>query len=382
MSPEKAYVDEVDISSLNDEVLEPVRRKLDPSIAVNGRFRVHKATGMQRYANELLSRIGGELQVIEPKSKLKGPKGHAWEQVGLPWMARSSLLWSPCNTGPRWFRRQVVTIHDMFPLDYPEWFSRGFISGFRMIVPPLIRNARRVIAVSQYTKQRIVATTGVPEDKVAVVHSGVGNQFRPQRAEEIAEARRAIGLPSGSYLLSVSSLEPRKNVKRILEAWERVLPYMPADMWLVLAGGAGSSTVFAGLDLTRVPDRVLFPGYLEERHLPALYAGALAFVFPSLAEGFGFPPLEAMACGTPVLCSDNSSLTEVAGPAAVLVDPTNTDQIARNMRSLVTDSYLRQMLRERGFDQARKFSWDLSAQKTWSVLETEQKMLFHEERNR
>ena len=350
-------------------------------VAVNGRFRVHKLTGMQRYANELISRLDDRVRVVEPRTRLKGPKGHAWEQFSLGWGLRGELLWSPCNTGPRWYSRQVVTIHDMFPLDYPEWFSRGFIQGFRLIVPPLIRQSRHIIAVSHYTKQRIVAATGIPGERVTVVHSGVGKQFRPQPPEAVSAGREAIGLRSGAYFLSVSSLEPRKNVKRILEAWEKALPHLPSDAHLVLAGGAGSGTVFSGLDLSRIPDRVLFPGYLEERFLPGLYAGALGFVFPSLAEGFGFPPLEAMACGTPVLCSNTSSLIEVAGSAAILVDPQNTSQIARGMLDIASDAQLRQAHHHRGLAQAEKFNWDTAAQRTWDVLEREQERLRREGRN-
>ncbi|HVT91975.1 MAG TPA: glycosyltransferase family 1 protein [Bryobacteraceae bacterium] len=350
-------------------------RAAQSPVMVNGRFRVHKLTGMQRYANELVSRFEDRVEVIEPKAKLKGPRGHAWEQFALPWRTGWNLLWSPCNSGPRWYTRQVVTIHDMFPLDYPEWFHSGFVRGFRAVVPPLIRRARHIIAVSHYTKQRIVETTGIPEDRITVVHSGVGEQFRVQPAEAAAAARRAIGLPDGSYFLSVSSLEPRKNVRRILDAWERALPHLPPDTWLVLAGGAGSGTVFAGLDLRRPPERVLFPGYLDDKFLPGLYAGATGFVFPSLAEGFGFPPLEAMACGAPVLCANTSSLLEVAASAAVLVNPLDVAQIARGIVDIALDANLRYVYRLRGLAQAEKFSWDTAARQTWEVLEHEREKL-------
>ena len=340
-------------------------------VSINGRFRVHKMTGMQRYADELVGRFPSCAQVIEPRRKWKGPKGHAWEQFTLPLHVGDGLLWSPCNTGPRWFRRQVVTIHDLFPFYHPEWFRADFIRAYKMIVPPLISRAQRIIAVSEHTKQQIVRLTGVTEDKVEVIYSGIGSQFVPQGDDAVNAARKAIGVASGRYLLSVSSLEPRKNVKRILEAWERALPYIPQDYRLVLAGGTGSETVFAGLELSGIPDRVVMPGYVAEKHLASLYTGASAFIFPSLAEGFGFPPLEAMACGTPVLTSLSSALGEMCADSALLVDPKDVKSIAAGIQRLATDDGLRASLQARGWEKTSGLDWDTTARRTWRVLELE-----------
>ena len=147
------------------------------------------------------------------------------------------------------------------------------------------------------------------------------------------------------------------------------MPELPSDLWLVLAGKKGSSTVFGSEDFGTIPDRVLFTGYVPDTALPGLYAGARAFLFPSLAEGFGFPPLEAMACGAPVLTSNSTSLIEVCGSAAYLVDPLDTDQIAQGIRDLATDGDLRVGLRHRGLTRVRAFEWDRSAEKTWDVME-------------
>jgi glycosyltransferase involved in cell wall biosynthesis len=273
----------------------------------------------------------------------------------------------------------VVTIHDMFPLEHPEWFTQAFLHAYSFIVPAVIRAARRVIAVSQYTRRSIVQLTGVAEGKVEVIYSGVGEQFSPAAQCEIVRAREAIGLRTGRYLLSVSSLEPRKNTVRLLEAWAKALPDLPSDLHLVLAGGAGSATVFAGLNLSRIPDRVLLPGYVSDEHLAALYSGARAFMFPSLAEGFGFPPLEAMACGTPVLTSSNSSLLELCRGAALLVEPTDVPAIAAAIHQIATDDQLCSTLRIKGLERAGEFNWQTTAGRTWRVLDSELARIEHAE---
>ena len=356
-------------SSLSLEAKVLISAGVLPRVLVNGRFRAHQTTGIGRYANELISRLEKKLEVLEPRTPLKGAPGHLWEQCALPARVGSGLLWSPCGTGPVWISRQVVTVHDMFPFDNPEWFSKSFTRGFQAITLPLIRRARKVIAVSEFTKRRLIEISGVGESKVVVVHSGVGAQFSPQSEEAVRAARQAVGLEGRPYLLSVSSLEPRKNVRRLVEAWRRALPQLPNNLWLVLAGATGSSTVFQSVELSVAPERLLMPGYVPERYLPGLYAGARALLYPSLAEGFGLPVLEAMACGVPVLTSANSSLLEVAGGAALLVDPADTDSIARSIVMLAIDDHLCLHLRERGLRQAAHFSWDEAASRTWRSLE-------------
>lgn len=360
-----------------ESLLTPAAPRVDTAAAVyiNGRFRVHRATGLQRYAEELIARmdgrISGYLDIVEPGKKLTGWAGHIWEQCLLPLRARPGLLWSPCNTGPVAVRRQVVTIHDLFPLDHPEWFAPNFVRCYRAVMPRLIRRARRLIAVSEYTKQRIVAAVPQAQAKTIVIHSGIGSQFQPGNSLAAEQAAHETGLPSRQYVLSVSSLEPRKNVARILLAWQRALPGLPPGLWLVLAGKRGNASVFGSGEAGPVPERVAFTGYVPDRLLPGLYAGAQAFLFPTLAEGFGFPPLEAMACGVPVLTSNTSSLAEVCGGAACLVNPLDVDEIARAIRPLVEDPSVRRRLRERGLARARRFSWDNAARATSDLIEQE-----------
>jgi glycosyltransferase involved in cell wall biosynthesis len=337
-------------------------------ITVNGRYRVHKVAGQQRYANELIRRMGDAVRVIEPAKPLRGARGHVWEQFTLPMSAGKDLLWSPCQAGPMFLRNQVVTFHDLFALENPEWFSVGYAWWYRQIIPPLARSAKRLIAVSAYTRRRLVSFLGIPEEKITVIHSGIGENFCSQPPHAIAAMAAKLGLPSLNYVLSVSSLEPRKNLPGILAAWSAAAPRIPGDCWLVLAGGKGSTEVFAKVELDRPAPRVHFTGYVDDALLPALYAGAKAFVYPSLAEGFGFPVLEAMSCGTPSLTANTSSLPEVAGDGALKVNPLSVAEIAEGIVAMVCSPSLRNELRGRGLRQSARFDWDRAAEKTLAVL--------------
>lgn len=342
-----------------------------PRIALNARFLAHRPTGMQRYAIEVSNRLNGELQVIRPSRSLKGPRGHLWEQFYLPAACRGRLLWSPNNTGPIAVTRQVCTIHDLIPLDHPEWFNPQFSAWYRWLMPKLASRVSHMIAVSEFTKQRVVDVLGVDPERITVVPNGVDSQFKPATPERISELLTKLGLTGGRYLLSVGSLEPRKNIGRLLKAWERISPALPKDVRLIIAGAQGASLVFAGVKFDRLPARVQFTGYIDQPDLPVLYSGALAFVYPSLYEGFGLPPLEAMACGAPVVTSDGSSLKEVVRDAAVLVDPENVDSIAESIQRIVEDEALRKRLSADGLLIARELTWDRTASLTRKVLMTQ-----------
>ncbi len=331
---------------------------------VNGRYLVQRLTGVQRYAREIVSRWQ-PVPVFKPAIGGKGASGHLWEQFRLPTLARGPL-WSPGTTGPLAVRRQVVTIHDTAFIDHADCYTRTFAAWYQWLVPRLARRVQRIITVSQFSKQRIVECCRVPEEKVIVIASGVGPQFQPQPAEKIEQGREQLKLP-GRYALCVCSLEPRKNLRRLLQSWVS-MPDRPGDLHLVLVGAKGS--VFHDVGLEKPPPNVQLAGYVGDDLLPALYAGAEFFAFPSLYEGFGLPVLEAMACGTPVLCSNTTSLPEVAGDAALLVDPLQIESIAAGMQQLADDEGLRSQLRERGLVRAKAFCWDESARQTWNVLST------------
>jgi len=302
-------------------------------------------------------------------SSLRGAMGHLWEQTYLPAASGDRLLWSPNNTGPIAVARQVCTMHDIIPVEHPEWFNARFAGWYQWLLPRLAHRVRHMIAVSQFTKDRIVERFGVNPDKITVVWNGVDAQFRPRSADEIAQVREALGIQSPRYLLSLGSLEPRKNVGRLLTAWSRLKRELPDDLSLVVVGSKGTSLVFRDAAIKEIPEGVHFVGYAKQEHLPALYSGALALVYPSLYEGFGLPPLEAMACGTPVITSNTTSLPEITAGAALLVDPLDEEEIAGAILKIVREEELRKLLRARSLARASGLTWDVSAMTTRKVLQ-------------
>lgn len=334
-------------------------------VQVNGRYLAQRLTGQQRYAREIVSRLADKLHVIEPAGRAKGVRGHLWEQAVLPWRLSRQLLWSPSASGPLSVRHQVVTIHDCAFFDQAACFSRAFAAWYQFLIPRLAKSSRRIITISQFSKQRIVELCRVPAEKVVVIDCGVDHKFREHTADEIAAVKSRLGLPD-RYVLCVGSLEPRKNLSRLLAAWQQVQPQL-GELSLVLVGAKGQ--VFRDAGLTAAPPAVHLAGYLSDDVLPAVYAGAEFFAYPSIYEGFGLPVIEAMASGVPVLTSNVTSLPEVAGDAAELVDPYSASSIAAGLLRLATDGALRQQLRSRGLARARRFDWDRVAAETWQVLE-------------
>ncbi|MGA2031068.1 MAG: glycosyltransferase family 1 protein [Thermoguttaceae bacterium] len=333
-------------------------------IKVNGRFLAHRPTGVEEYARAIIQRLAGELEIAAPARPLQGPRGHLWEQSVLPSRLQGALLWSPCNTGPLAVERQVLTIHDCAFADLPHCFSKAFAAWYNWLVPRLARRVRKIITVSCFSKGRIVERCRVPPEKVEVVSNGVDPQFQPCEKERIAALRSRHGLPD-RYVLCVASMDPRKNLRRLVEAWMR-LPENCLQMPLVIAG-AGRST-FAEVNLPGSDRRLKVLGYVAGEDLPPLYAGATLFAYVSLYEGFGLPVLEAMACGTPVICSGTTSLPEVAGDAAVLVDPSDDECIGRAILDLAQDDSKQQALRAAGLQRAATFTWDRAAADTLRVF--------------
>ena len=336
---------------------------------MNTRVATSRLTGVPRYANELARLLEGRVSRISPnKNAAVGTRGHIWEQLALPMVVKQDLLFSPANTGPLGVAKQVVTIHDWSVIDHPEWYTQRFAKWYGFLLPKLVRRVRHVIAVSKFTEERILEATGVSKERVTVIPNGIDGRFSPRPEEEIAAVRHALGLPSTHYLLSLCTLEPRKNLQRMIDAWRIVHKKLPDDVWLVLAGAWGASTIFRIRELPALPPRVFITGYVRESDLAPLYSGALAFVYPSLYEGFGLPPLEAMACGTPVLCSNAGALAEVVGDACFTVDPLDVEDIAYNIGRLVSDGAVRSRLRRKGLERPKRFSWELAAERTWRVL--------------
>jgi glycosyltransferase involved in cell wall biosynthesis len=334
-------------------------------IVVNGRFRSHKITGIQRYAHEITQRL--DFPVLEPRQLLRGWRGHTWEQTALPVRSFRALLWSPCAAGPVISTRHVVTFHDLFPLDSPEWYRPVFAKVYRTLLTSLSRTAIHIIAVSHFTQGRLAERLRVHPDRITVIHNGVDFKTFYRSEEQAVRARVKLNLPSSKYILCLGSVEPRKNLGRLLTAWSEVVGSLPQDIWLVVAG-SHDKNVYGSQKFSAVRERVVFTGYVEETLLAGLYSGSLGFVYPSLGEGFGLPPLEAMACGVPVFTSRVTSLPEVCGRAAIYCDPTNTSDMARGIKLLCSDSSLRERLRTLGQRQASQFTWERAARATSALL--------------
>jgi glycosyltransferase involved in cell wall biosynthesis len=326
---------------------------------------------MQRYALELVSRIGDRLQILRPRHALRGGLGHLWEQIYLPMATGTGLLWSPNNTGPVGVPRQVCTIHDLIPLDHPEWFNPRFVALYRWLMPRLVSRLQHIIAISEFTKQRLIHLLNVDPAKITVVPNGVDQSFRPVHAERVRQMRNALGIGDKPYVLCVSSFEPRKNLKNLLAAWAGLPATHRNEFQLVLTGARGNSKVFGDAGIGEPPPGAVFTGYVPQEDLPALYSGASIFAYPSLYEGFGLPPLEAMASGVPVVTSNTSSIPEVVGDAGVLVDPADVAAIRDGLCHLMTSESLRKELSERGRKRAESLSWDRTASATLQILERE-----------
>jgi glycosyltransferase involved in cell wall biosynthesis len=228
-----------------------------------------------------------------------------------------------------------------------------------------------VIAISESTRQDVIARLGVPPERVQTVYCGVDPCFVPMPADEVAAFRQRKGLPE-RFVLFLGTIEPRKNVRRLINAFAQLLTSSPretSDLYLVVAGGKGwlSEPVFARVEELGLKDRVHFPGYVPEAEKALWYSAATCFCYPSLYEGFGLPPLEAMACGLPVITSNASSLPEVVGDAGLTVPPEDPAALSDALHQMVVNPTLRAELAQAGRWRATRFSWAKAARQTVGV---------------
>ncbi len=297
-----------------------------------------------------------------------------WHRARIPyrverWLGDVDLFHATDFTLPplRPTTRSLLTVHDLSYIFAPETASPRLRAYLERVVPRSVARADHVLADSQATKADLIRVYGVPESKVTALLSGVNAAFRPVQDPA---ARARYGLGAWPFLLSVGTIQPRKNYARLCEALARLRPRFP-DVRLVIAGGRGwlEGPIFQTVQRLGLSDRVHFTGFVDDADLPALYSMAEALVFVPLYEGFGLPVLEAMACHTPVITSSVSSLPEVAGDAALLVDPKDIDAIADAITRLLTSPGLRQDLVQRGAAQAARFTWSATAQHLLTLYE-------------
>jgi glycosyltransferase involved in cell wall biosynthesis len=264
--------------------------------------------------------------------------------------------------------KYVVTIHDIIPLLFPQFFPLKHRLVVRAALVRVAKQADMVIVPSQAVQEDVMQHLHITTDRLAVIPEGCERRFSPlTEPARLAQMRQAYGLPS-QYLLFLGTLEPRKNVTTLLQAFAHLRQAQEIDpaLRVVIAGAPGwqTATLYHTVRRLRLENAVVFPGFIAEADLPDLYRGAQIFVFPSLYEGFGLPVVEAMGCGVPVIASNTSALPEVTGGAALLVDPLDVAGLAAAIRELGHNDGLRQRLRCQGLARTQHFSWETAAQKT------------------
>jgi glycosyltransferase involved in cell wall biosynthesis len=297
-----------------------------------------------------------------------------WEQTVLPLVLQrigADLIHGLVNVLPLASALPgVVTVHDLSFVRMPEKFPPAKRFYLTRLCAASVAKAHRVIAVSRQTADDLMACFGVEARKIEVVYNGVSANFRPGTAAEIDDFRSSNGLPA-RFLLYLGTLEPRKNLARLVDGYARWREVDPAaqGVALVLAGGKGwyYEEIFQRVRERGLEDVVYFPGFIPSPDLPHWYRAAEAFVYPSLFEGFGLPVAEAMACGTPVICSDAASLLEVAGDAALTFPALDTDALVAALRTLFAQPALAADLARRGLERSHRFTWERTARETMGV---------------
>jgi glycosyltransferase involved in cell wall biosynthesis len=273
--------------------------------------------------------------------------------------------------------RKILTIHDLSYIRHPEFFSaRKNFWHYFINIKKFAQGFDTIIAVSENTKRDIISLLGIDEKKIKVIYSGLDKQFRQidRESPEVIEYKRQFNLPD-KFILSLGTLEPRKNIEGIIAAFEMIKSNKSdfSDLKLILVGGKGwkFNNIIKSWSGSRFKNDIIFLGYLPKYAKPYVYNLAAAFIYPSFYEGFGFPPLEAMASGTPVITSAATSLPEIAGQAAILVDPYNISQMSAAIERVLLDENLKNNLIKHGIDQAKKFSWTSAARQYLQVFDIE-----------
>jgi glycosyltransferase involved in cell wall biosynthesis len=319
---------------------------------------------------------GNELEVfvpqdaMEPGTSLKRQRrfpwlrGTLWEQITLPIAARGMTLVNLCNTNPIFKRRQVVMVHDMAVYDVPNGFSKTFLLWYRLCFSILPRMEPFVLTVSAFSKRRICHHLKIDESRIAVIPPGADHLDRVVPDHGVIDR---LQLEEDAYCVIVGSLDPRKNLQRVLDAIAGLSHLR--DVQFVIVGGS-NQRIFAneGMDAMKRSKQVIRAGFVSDGELKALYEHAGCLVFPSLYEGFGLPPLEAMYCGCPVIASSRTSIPEACGDAAMYCDATSADDIAEKISLMMSYGALRQRYREKGMAHAREYRWDRSAKRLLDVL--------------
>ncbi len=306
------------------------------------------------------------------------------EQFSIPielFLGKIDLIHGPCDFIPDSLQcKSIVTIHDLIPLKQSKFMTQQAASTLRKNLHISINRADIIITVSKFTKGEIVELFNIPEEKIRVVYNGIAPIFQPIKDKIKIESIKAKYNVKGPYLLFVGNIEPRKNLETLIHACVRLWNSTIYKYPLLVVGHKDwfYKNVWEVVRKLKAEDAVIFTGVVDNDDLPFLYSGADVFVFPSLAEGFGIPVIEAMACGTPVIAANCTSLPEIVADAGLLVDPLNSEDLAESIHSVLSKISLRQKLIEKGIERAKIFSWERTAMETLGLY---QEIGHHRQRN-
>ncbi len=357
-------------------------------IGINGRFLLARRTGVQRVAYNLIKHIikldqGNEyviftgedyprdrelehknvVMVYSPIRSGSTIRNHFWEQITLPRLAnkhRVDILHNPANIGPLFYKGlSIINIHDLCFLVNPAWYSFSFQTLYKTIIPQISKNANKVITNSNNSKNDIYRYLKCTPEKVSMIYWSVEDLFL--KAEKYIEPDFAYN----NYILYVGSVEPRKNIGRLLRSYihlRRKFPKLKTKLILI----GCSNPVFRDehFQIRDFVEDILFQGYVSDKQLVNFYHYAKLCIYPSLYEGFGLPPLEAMACGTPVITSNRASLPEVVADAAITINPESVEEMSEAMNRILMDDGLREQLCQKGKERLNAFSWQKASEST------------------
>lgn len=348
-------------------------------ICVNARFLSQKISGVQRFAIEISKRLKAKhphIEFLSPDGildldlketlgvKVIGKnKGHLWEQWDLPRYLKKKqnpLLLNLCNTAPLYYRPKMVCIHDLAFLVNPKWFSKKFYWFYSFLIPRIARSAEHLLTVSEFSKNEINQFLKIPRDKISVLYNAIDDRFSPPEENQQNENQK-------NYILAVSSLDPRKNFLRLIEAFQKAAI---KDVELKIVGAKNAAFADNPLFDQLNDQRITFTGYVDDAALIRLYQEATLFVYPSLYEGFGLPPLEAMACACPTLVSNQASLPEICGEASEYINPYEIPDIIGKIEKLMQDQKRRKELVLLGQSRVEQFSWEKSVHKLIRLIES------------
>ncbi len=270
---------------------------------------------------------------------------------------------------------RVLTIYDLIPVLAPQYVTEVLTQFMKNVIEGIDIDHDYVICISQHTKKEFINYTHMSPDRVFVVPLAADDSFQPTADEShIKRCKKLYRIPEGDYFLTLAEMQPRKNLARLIEAFIHFLEKTKKkDTYLVLVGSFGweNDAIFRAINrFSDHKEKIIVTGYVEDEHLAAIYSGAMMFIYPSLYEGFGLPPLEAMQCGVPVIAANSTSIPEVVGDAGILVDPLDINEISDSIYTLYNSESLRKEFRERGLQRAKLFSWTKCADDTVNVYQT------------